>query len=77
MEKYLIVRIFTVIIKFNRRIYKIKAIKSAIKEFKKLADFSLSQKENYIYVSLTNIDKDIKNIIKDEFCNFVLFHMNN
>jgi len=59
-------------IKFNKQIYSLKAVKLAIKDYQKLADFSLEQKEKYIVVNLTKIDKDVKEIIKDEFCNYVL-----
>lgn len=61
-----------IIIKFNKNLYNLKAIKSAIKEYQKLADFNLSQKGNYIQVELKNIDKEIRQIIKDEFCNYIL-----
>ncbi len=59
-------------IKFNKALYKTRAIKSAIKEYGNLAEFSLEQKGQYIVVEFKNIDKDVKNIIKDEFCNYVL-----
>jgi len=62
-------------IKFNKALYNLKAIKLAIKEYQNLADFSLGQKGNYIQVELKNIDKDVKRIIKDEFCNYILFLM--
>lgn len=65
----------SIFIIFNKRLYKIKAIKLAIKEYQNLANFSFKQKENYIYVKLENIDKEVKKIIKDEFCNYVLFLM--
>lgn len=61
-----------IIIKFNKNLYNLKAIKSAIKEYQKLADFNLSQKGNYIQVELKNIDKEIRQIIEDEFCNYIL-----
>lgn len=63
------------LIKFDKKIYKVRAIKLAIKEYRNLADFSLRQKKDCIEVEIKNIDKDIKDIIKDEFCNYVLFLM--
>jgi len=59
-------------IRFNRKIYKKKAIQSAIKDYKHLADFSIKQDSNYFKVELKNIDKDVEEIIKDEFSNYVL-----
>ncbi len=60
------------VIKFSKKIYKLNAIKSAIKQYQELADFSFEKKDDYIFVKLKKIDKDIEKIIKDEFCNYVL-----
>ncbi len=59
-------------LKFDKKIYKLKAIKLAIQAYQELADFNLSQEKKYIQVELKNIDQDVKDIIKDEFCNYVL-----
>ena len=59
-------------INFNKKLYTLKAIKSAIKAYKGLAKFSLKDKKKYIIVDLKNIDKDVQPVIKDEFCNYVL-----
>jgi len=64
-----------VIIKFSKGVYGQKAIKLAIKEYRNLADFNLRQKKDCTEVEIKNIDKDVKDIIKDEFCNYVLFLM--
>jgi len=63
------------LINFNKNLYRLKAIKLAIKEYQNLANFSLKQKRNYIQVELSNIDKSVRKIIKDEFCNYVFFLM--
>lgn len=62
-------------INFSKNLYNLKAIKLATEEYKGLADFSFKKTKNYIQVELTNIDKSIKGIIKDEFCNYVFFLM--
>jgi len=62
-----------ILINFNKRLYPLKGIKLAMKEYQNLANFNLRQKGNYIQVELKNIDKDVKKLIKDEFCNYVLF----
>lgn len=62
-----------ILINFDKKLYPLKAIKLAIKEYQKLANFNLVQNKKYIQVELKNIDKDVKEIIKDEFCNYVLF----
>ena len=62
-------------IKFDKKIYSLKAIKSATQAYRGLADFDFKQKGAYVQVELKNINKDIEGIIKDEFCNYVLFSM--
>jgi len=61
-----------ILISFDKKLYNLKAIKLAIKEYQNLANFSFRQKNNYIQVELKNIDKEVRPIIKDEFCNYVL-----
>lgn len=63
------------LIRFDKKLYSLKAVKSAIKKYRNLADFGLKQKKNRIEVNLENIDKDVNNVIKDEFCNYVLYSM--
>lgn len=63
------------LIKFDKKLYSLKAVKSAVKKYRDLADFDLKQRKNCIEVNLGNIDKDVINAIKDEFCNYVLYSM--
>ena len=60
-------------VNFHKKLYNPKAIKSAVNQYQDWADFNVAQKGNYIRVELKNIDKDVKEVIKDEFCNYVLF----
>ncbi len=60
-------------IKFHKNLYSYSAIKDAILQFKNVAEFKVSKKENYFIVSL---DKDLSALeynIVDEFVNYVLF----
>ena len=59
-------------IKFNKKIYTLEAVKKAVAEFKNLADFGLKEAGNYIEVKIDKIDKGVKNILPDEFANYVL-----
>jgi len=59
-------------IRFNKNIYNLKAIEKAIEEYKNLAKFSIKEKGSYIEVALAQVDKEVKNVIKDEFANYVL-----
>lgn len=60
------------IINFNKQFYNLNAIQSAISAYKDLADFHISDNNKIIKLKVDNIDKDIKDILRDEFCNFVL-----
>lgn len=59
-------------IKLNKRIYSLKAIQQAIEAYKHLTKFSLHQDARYYNVIIYNIAADFKNILKDEFTNYVL-----
>lgn len=63
------------LITFNRKFYNSKAIKNAIKAYQELADFKVEGNKKTIKVIVRNIDREIKEIIKDEFCNYVLAEM--
>lgn len=61
---------------FNKKFYKLKAVKSAIRAYRGFADFKLKNSKKYIQVFLRNIDKEAAgrdNRIEDEFLNYVLF----
>lgn len=62
-----------ILISFDKKIYTLKAVKGAVKEFKPWADFELRQKDKKIQVELKNLEADIQEKLKDEFCNYVLF----
>jgi len=60
------------IIGFDKKFYALKSIKNAAKAYEELADFKVKTDKNKITVEANNIDKDIENVFKDEFCNYVL-----
>jgi len=59
-------------INFNKKFYSQRAIKKAIRAYQKLARFKIKEEKKYFRVILDKIDPEIKNIIKDEFSNYVL-----
>lgn len=61
---------------FNGKLYDLRAIKNAIQAYRGLADFSLKTSKKNIELRASNIDKNLANIFKDEFCNYVLSEMN-
>jgi hypothetical protein len=65
------------IIKLNKKFYNLKAVKETVKVYKKLANFDIKESRSEIKINLKNADSDIKNVIEDEFCNYVLSEMRN
>ena len=60
------------VIRFNKKLYKQKPIKAAIRSFGEVADFNFSKKDNYYSIELYNPREYPADVIKDEFCNYVL-----
>lgn len=60
------------IIQLNNGIYNKESIQKAINDYSQLADFNLTEEDDYFIVQMNNIDKDVKSVIKDEFCNYLL-----
>ena len=60
------------IIGFDKKFYTLEAVKNAAKAYEELADFKVKTDKNKIMVEANDIDKDVKDIFKDEFCNYVL-----
>ena len=60
---------------FDKKFYDLKAIENAIKAYQGLAVFRIKKDKNRIKVDAGNIDKDVRNIFRDEFCNYVLSEM--
>lgn len=59
-------------IEFNKNLYCQNAIKKAAEEFKNLAIINIKESGGKIKVTLDKIDPEYKDILKDEFSNFVL-----
>jgi hypothetical protein len=61
---------------FNKDIYKHKAIESTMRAFGKIASFGFSENERYYIVKIEKSHSEIRDVLKDEFCNYVLSVMN-
>lgn len=59
-------------LKLNKSLYHLAAIKKAIKAYAHLADISLVKLKNYYLVKFNSVDTQIKVVLKDEFCNYML-----
>ena len=64
-------------INFSKKIYSKKAIKKAVEDYDNLANFKISEMDKKIKISLSDIDSEVKGIIKEEFSNHVLAYMKN
>lgn len=62
-------------INFYKKVYSKKAIKKAVKNYKKVADFEVNEKDKEMEVLISNVDNGFKENIKDEFSNHVLAQM--
>jgi hypothetical protein len=62
-------------IKFNKQIYNRSSIVCAMKAFKKVASFKLSGNRSYYIVKISKVSSDAKNLVRDEFCNYVISAM--
>lgn len=62
-------------VKFDKKLYKMTAIKDSIEAYAEVADFVVARVGDSIEIEIKNVDDDLKGIIKDEFCNHVLAGM--
>ncbi|MDD3084977.1 MAG: HxsD-like protein [Candidatus ainarchaeum sp.] len=60
-------------IKFDKNIYTKNGILNTVEVYKNLADIDFSESDDFFIIVLKNIDEDVRDIIKDEFCNYSLF----
>jgi len=60
------------ILRFNTQIYKKEAIREAISAYMHLAKFKVKDNKDYIKVKIENMNPKVKNILMDEFSNYVL-----
>lgn len=59
-------------VKFDKRIYKPEVIKKAIEDYSELADISFKDNKSFCEVEFDNITKEFRDVIIDEFANYVL-----
>ena len=62
---------------FNRDFYNLRAIKNTINAYNGLACFKILENKKAIRVAVKNISKEVKDVIEDEFYNYVLAEMKN
>jgi len=60
------------LIKFNKEIYPLKAIKMAVGDYSRVVKLSISNANKYTIIKINGIDSKLNDQIKDEFCNYVL-----
>jgi len=60
-------------IKFDKNIYKKEGILNTVEAYKNLADIDFYENEDFFIIIMKNIDEGVKDVIRDEFCNYSLF----
>ena len=64
-------------ISLDSRIYKISAVKSAIRDYAEIADIQLEKQNGALILTLENYPEDLKDTIEMEFCNYALWKLRN
>ena len=59
-------------IRFNKKLYSRKAIETAIEAYKDLAEFLVTENDEYFLVNITKVNPEMGDVVGDEFSNFVL-----
>lgn len=59
-------------LRFNKKIYSQSAIKQAINDYSHLANFEFNQNKNYFLIEVKKIKPELKNVLGDEFSNYLL-----
>jgi len=62
-------------VEFDKKIFGMKAVKSAVKDYKGFADFDVTEKKDRIVVKIDNIDYEPKEVFLGEFGNYVIHKM--
>lgn len=62
-------------VKLDKRIYKLKAVEAASRDYVEFADFSISENGNNIQIDMENIEFQPEDVFLGEFCNYVIHKM--
>ena len=57
---------------FDKKIYKAKAVKKAVEDYKDVAKITLEESKGFYKVEFRDVSKELKDIVVDEFGNYVL-----
>lgn len=61
-------------VSFSKKFYKVKAVRNSVRDYEKsrVAKFKIKEGSDIIRVEITGIDPDVRDIIREEFSNYVL-----
>jgi len=62
-------------VEFDKKIFRLKAVKSAVKDYKDFADFDVTEKKDRIVVKVENVDYEPEDVFLGEFGNYVIHKM--
>jgi len=63
-------------IKLKKDLYPLNAIQKSANAFKHLANIKIKNGKEYFIVSLIKVAPEVRKLIKNEFCNYVLVSIN-
>ena len=62
----------TLSLQLNRKLYRAAALQTAIEAFGELATISVQRDDRYFQISFAEVDPDVKEVLVQEFANYVL-----
>jgi len=60
-------------IKVSKNIYNKKGLESAIRDYQEFAKIYFSETDTFFIIIIDGVDEELKDVIVDEFCNYLLF----
>jgi len=60
-------------IKFDKNIYNKKGLENTIQAYQDLAKIEFLETDIFFIITMNDIDEEVKDVIRDEFCNYSLF----
>lgn len=61
-------------ITFDKKFYKADAVRKTVEEYRgsEAAEFEMEEAPDFIRVAISDIDPEVQDVIREEFCNYAL-----
>jgi hypothetical protein len=60
-------------VSFKKTVYSPRAVKRAVKEYSRFAEFELKEDGEYVHVTISGVEPEQMEELRGEFCNYALF----